>query len=282
MHRLRLLLRLLHLSAVLLLGILLGALVALLERLSHIRLPGLRQQLSRWFMACLCHALPLQVRTSGQTPLAPMLWVSNHVSWLDIPLLGSLAPLSFLSKSEVRQWPLLGWLACKAGTLFIRRGGNESAKVNQQLSAHLQQDLHLLLFPEGSTTDGSYLRTFHPRLLASAIDSGVAVQPVAIRYLRNGKPCQLSPFVDDDDLLPHLLRLLSSTKVEVEIQLLEPLCSQDASRDELASRSRNMIARALFTDPAHAGCNHEQPARRHKQPETQHPGMVVPVQQTAQ
>jgi 1-acyl-sn-glycerol-3-phosphate acyltransferase len=246
----RLGLRLLHLTCVLLLGILLGAWVGCLETLLHRALPDLRQRLSRWFLACLSRALPLQVRITGIPPQQPMLWVSNHVSWLDIPLLGMLAPLSFLSKAEVRQWPLLGWLAGKAGTLFIQRGGNRSAEVNRELCAHLQQQRHLLLFPEGSTSDGSYLRAFHPRLLASAIDSGVALQPVAIRYVRNGRLCQLSPFIDDDDLLRHLLRLLSHEAVEVEIRLLEPIPSQAASRDQLARQARERIGLALYGEAA--------------------------------
>ena len=259
MHRLRLYLRLTHLAGVLLIGILLGSMVSVLELLSRSDLLGVRQRLSRWFMQRLSQALPLQVRITGVPPLQPMLWVSNHVSWLDIPLIGMLAPLSFLSKSEVRHWPLLGWLASKAGTLFIRRGANECARVNQQLSAHLQQNRHLLLFPEGSTSDGSSLRTFHPRLLASAIDSGVALQPVAIRYVRNGKLCQLSPFIDDDDLLNHLLRLLCSEAVEVEIHLLPPISSQDTSRNELARQAKEMIAQALY-GPVSVGEPDAQPA----------------------
>ena len=246
MNRLRLALRLTRLAGVLLLGVLLGALVSALEWLSRRDLLALRQRLSRGFMQCLSRALPLRVSVTGQAPQQPMLWVSNHVSWLDIPLLGMLAPLSFLSKAEVRDWPLLGWLANQAGTLFIQRGAHQCAEVNQQLSAHLQQERHLLLFPEGSTSDGSALRTFHPRLLASAIDSGVALQPVAIRYVRNGKRCQLSPFIDDDELLSHLLRLLSSEAVCVEIQLLSPISSESASRNQLARQARESIAQALY------------------------------------
>ena len=85
-------------------------------------------------------------------------------------------------------------------------------------------------------------------MLASAIDSGVAVQPVAIRYLRDGQPCPVAPFVGDDDMLSHLLRLLSSSACEVEIRLLEPIASESRSRNELARHSQAAIACALQLD----------------------------------
>ena len=163
-------------------------------------------------------------------------------------MLGALTPLSFLSKAEVRDWPVAGWLANKAGTLFIRRGSGDSSQVNQQLAAHLQQERHLLIFPEGTTTDGTALRTFHGRLLSSAIDSGVPLQPVAIRYLRDGQPCPIAPWVGDDGMLDHLLRMLSSDIAEVEIRLLSPLSSLDSSRNQLARQAQEAIARALYDD----------------------------------
>ncbi|MBF3247173.1 1-acyl-sn-glycerol-3-phosphate acyltransferase, partial [Pseudomonas aeruginosa] len=114
----------------------------------------------------LCAALPFEVRVSGEAPRQPMLWVANHVSWTDIPLLGALAPLTFLSKAEVRAWPLAGWLAEKAGTLFIRRGSGDSRLINQRLAEQLHRGRNLLIFPEGTTTNGESLRTFHGRLMA--------------------------------------------------------------------------------------------------------------------
>ncbi|HBZ95330.1 MULTISPECIES: lysophospholipid acyltransferase family protein [unclassified Pseudomonas] len=245
MTRLRLSLRLLHLALVIAFGTLLAAIVSLCERVVRHDLMPLRQRLTRWFLARLGGALPFRVRVEGELPTQPMLWVANHVSWTDIPLLGALQPLSFLSKAEVRAWPLAGWLAHKGGTLFIRRGAGDSGQVGQQLSRHLQQGHHLLIFPEGTTTDGLALRTFHGRLLSSAIDSGVALQPVAIRYLRDGQPCPVAPFVGDDDMLSHLLRLLSSSACEVEIRLLAPIPSESRSRNELARHSQAIIATAL-------------------------------------
>ncbi|WP_298187430.1 lysophospholipid acyltransferase family protein [uncultured Pseudomonas sp.] len=246
MKKLRLYARLLRLLAVISLGTLLAAGVALLERLVRHDLMPTRQRLTRWFLARLTDALPFRLKVQGQLPRQPMLWVSNHVSWTDIPLLGMLTPLSFLSKAEVRAWPVAGWLALKAGTLFIRRGSGDSGLLNQQLGQHLQQGRNLLIFPEGTTTDGLDLRTFHGRLLSSAIDSGVAVQPVAIRYLRNGQPCAVAPFIGDDDMLAHLLRLLGSDLGEVQIQLLTPIASAELHRNALARAAQQAIRQALF------------------------------------
>ena len=152
MKKLRLYFRLLRLFGVVLLGTLLASWIELNERLRHRDLLPQRQRLTRWFLARLANALPFRVRVEGELPQQPMLWVANHVSWSDIPLLGALTPLSFLSKAEVRDWPVAGWLANKAGTLFIRRGSGDSSQVNQQLAAHLQQERHLLIFPEGTRT----------------------------------------------------------------------------------------------------------------------------------
>lgn len=246
MKKLRLYLRLLRLLAVISLGTLLAGGITLLERLVRHDLMPTRQRLTRWFLARLAAALPFRLSVQGELPRQPMLWVSNHVSWTDIPLLGMLTPLSFLSKAEVRTWPIAGWLAHKAGTLFIRRGSGDSGLLNQQLGNHLQRGRNLLIFPEGTTTDGLGLRTFHGRLLSSAIDSGVSVQPVAIRYLRNGQPCSVAPFIGDDDMLSHLLRLLGSELSEVQIQLLAPIASSELNRNTLARAAQQAINEALF------------------------------------
>ncbi|WP_341303682.1 lysophospholipid acyltransferase family protein [Pseudomonas sp. TMP25] len=246
MKKLRLYIRLFRLIAVISFGTLLAAGITLLERWVRHDLMPTRQRLTRWFLARLAAALPFRLSVQGQLPRQSMLWVSNHVSWTDIPLLGMLTPLSFLSKAEVRTWPVAGWLALKAGTLFIRRGSADSNLLNQQLGRHLQQGCNVLIFPEGTTTDGLGLRTFHGRLLSSAIECGVALQPVAIRYLRNGQPCSVAPFIGDDDMLSHLLRLLGSDIGEVQIQLLTPIASTDLNRNALARAAQQSIREALF------------------------------------
>ncbi|QVM97707.1 1-acyl-sn-glycerol-3-phosphate acyltransferase [Pseudomonas sp. SORT22] len=246
MQRLRVYGRVVRVLLVVLFGLAMAALFTLYERL---RVPASTERRQRWsqlFMGRLSNALPFKVRVVGQVPQQPMLWVSNHVSWTDIPLLGMLAPLSFLSKAEVRTWPIAGWLALKAGTLFIRRGGNDSQLLRQQISQHLQQGSALLIFPEGTTTDGRSLRTFHGRLLASAIDTQTPLQPVALRYLRNGQSDAIAPFIGNDDLLSHLFRLFANDCAEVEIHLLAPIASAGEERAALAFKAQQVIQQALF------------------------------------
>ncbi|WP_068829443.1 lysophospholipid acyltransferase family protein [Pseudomonas sp. BMS12] len=246
MNTLRLYLRLARLAAVLLLGAALAGNVALIERLRRHDLMALRQRLTCWYLRRLSAALPFEVQVQGELPTEPMLWVSNHVSWTDIPLLGQLLPLSFLSKAEVRTWPLAGWLAHKAGTLFIRRGSGDSTLLARQLHRHLSAGRQLLIFPEGTTTDGQQVRTFHGRLLTGAIEAGVALQPVAIRYLRNGESDLLAPFIGDDDLPSHLLRLFAGERALVQIQLLAPIASTGIERNALARQAQRAVQIALF------------------------------------
>ena len=245
MSRVRRYARVARVLGVVSLGLGMAGMFGLLERLGLNSTMDRRQRWSQFFMTRLSNALPFRVRVVGELPATPMLWVSNHVSWTDIALLGQLTPLSFLSKSEVRGWPVAGWLAAKAGSLFIRRGAGDSQLIREQMTRHLQQPLPLLMFPEGTTTDGSSVRTFHGRLLSAAIDSRVSLQPVAIRYLRNGEVDAIAPFVGDDDLLSHLLRLFSHEQGEVEIHLLEPIASHAQERAVLAFRAQEAIRRVV-------------------------------------
>ncbi|MCQ3000002.1 1-acyl-sn-glycerol-3-phosphate acyltransferase [Pseudomonas syringae] len=249
MSRLRGYARVARVLLVIALGLTIAGTFACMERMKIGNSMARRQRWSRWFMARLTAALPFRVTVSGELPRQPMLWVSNHVSWTDIPLLGMLAPLSFLSKAEVRTWPVAGWLALKAGTLFIRRGSGDSKLIQKQMGNHLQQNNALVIFPEGTTTDGTGLRTFHGRLMSSAIDSGVSLQPVAIHYSRNGKPDPIAPFIGDDDLLSHLRRLFANEQGDVHIQLLTPIATEGKERAALAYEAQQAVQIALFGEP---------------------------------
>jgi len=246
MSRLRSYARVARVLWVIALGLTIAGTFTLMERLRIGHSMARRQRWSNWFMAHLAGALPFRVTVSGQLPTRPMLWVSNHVSWTDIPLLGMLAPLSFLSKAEVRTWPVAGWLALKAGTLFIRRGSGDSKLIQKQIGQHLLSNHPLMIFPEGTTTNGRSLRTFHGRLLSSAVETGVALQPVAIQYLRDGKPDPIAPFIGDDDLLSHLRRLFANEQGDVHIHLLAPIETLGKERAALAYQAQQAVQGALF------------------------------------
>ena len=250
MGRLRVYARIARVLLVVALGLTMASVFGLFERAGIAHSMVRRQRWSRFFMRRLSNALPFRVTVHGELPKTPMLWVSNHVSWTDIPLLGMLAPLSFLSKAEVRTWPVAGWLALKAGTLFIRRGSGDSRLIQRQMSNHLQTNNALMIFPEGTTTDGRSLRTFHGRLMSSAIDTGVPLQPVAIHYSRNGKPDPIAPFIGDDDLLSHLRRLFANEQGDVHIQLLKPIATLGQERAALAFQAQQAVQVALFGEIA--------------------------------
>jgi len=246
MAALRLAARIARLLLVVLYGLCMAATFALCRRLGLVRSNARRQRWTQLFMCQLSNALPLKVNVHGRLPDTPMLWVSNHVSWTDIAVVGQLAPVSFLSKAEVAQWPVAGWLARHAGTLFIRRGANDSQRLRRDMALRLSDDCAVVIFPEGTTTNGRSLRTFHGRLLACAADAGVPVQPVAIRYRRNGELDPLAPFVGDDDMLSHLMRLLRAARSEVDVYLLAPIPTQGIERAAVAYQAQEAVRAALF------------------------------------
>lgn len=197
------------------------------------------------FLAC-CRCLGIRISEQGTMPEGPVLLLSNHISWTDIPVLGSLMDIRFLSKAEVARWPLVGWLARQAGTLFIRRGGGEAAQRRDDITRTLRAGQSVLIFPEGTTSSGLTVLPFFPRLIGAASTAGVPVVPVSIAYLRDGEPCHIAPFIGDDAFHHHLLRLMAAPAPEVRIIWHAPVtAAPDESARELSNRVRDIIAEGL-------------------------------------
>lgn len=237
-------LRLLRLVLHILNGMVLTLLLAGLLRVSF-NTP-FYQRLTQWWLRKITQILGIRVTVTGEPAGNGVLMVANHVSWLDIALLGGYAKPRFLSKHEVRHWPVIGWLADKAGTLFISRG---KAGAAAQASATIQQALQagraVLLFPEGTTSTGNDVRTFHARLLAPALDAGLPVQPVALRYPgADGLTHPLVPYVDQQSLWDNLQGLLGEAALHAEIHFLPPIPSVGVERKRLAAVFEQQI-RAL-------------------------------------
>lgn len=215
-------------------------------RESLARRPLDRTPYARACFSVATRSLGLKVRCLGQASTAPVLFVSNHVSWSDIPVLGGIAPLRFLSKAEVARWPLIGWLAGHAGTLFIQRGGGRAAQSREHIRQTLADGQSVLVFPEGTTSDGRQVLPFHSRLLPAAASAGVAIQPVSIGYLRDGEPDPVAPFIDDDAFESHLLRLLRQPAAEVVVIYHEPVAvAADDDMNALAGRLEARVAGGL-------------------------------------
>lgn len=209
----------------------------------------------QWWMRRLNRILALQVEVVGYIPPAPVLLVANHISWLDIPALASVAPGAFVAKAEVRRWPLLGALAADAGTLFLAR---HSLSGMRELLTELQGRLHDgvrgVLFPEGTSTDGREVQPFFPGLFQAARDAGVPVQAVALTYHRDGERDRLAPFVGDDEFFAHLLRLLAEPQTCVRLSFAEPLHAAGLSRQVLAEVTRDWIASVVWEQPPERFC----------------------------
>lgn len=204
-----------------------------------------------WFKH-VARCVGVKVTIQGAPCTQPALWISNHISWLDIPIIGSTAPVGFLSKAEVLDWPMIGWLAKQAGTLFIVRGAKDaSARAASDLQNHLQADHSIVLFPEGTTSNGEALLRFHARPLAPALSGQLLIQPVAIRYLEaDGRINQDVPYIGEDTLLKSVKRVLGRAHIQAEIIFLAPVNAADfKDRKSLANHLQQAIAATLYPNP---------------------------------
>jgi lyso-ornithine lipid O-acyltransferase len=249
--------RLLRVVEHLLTGLVITVGIALGQRLGwRVRqLPGI----VRWWHARLSRALGIQVEALGQ-PAPNALLVANHVSWLDVPILGSRGQIDFLSKAEVKDWPLIGWMAGIADTLFITRGANQTGDLIRRIAERISRGGRVVVFPEGTTTDGTRLRRFHPRLFGAGQLGGGLVQPVALRYGTDSAPDPVAPFIGDDALVPHLIRLSRHPGLRVQIRFLSPLDGSALSRRQISEHCRRAIGESLGVDlsdtsslPVHGG-----------------------------
>ena len=247
MHRARIAYRLLLLSVVITTG---SVFTALFQR-GTLPPTGMQSYVTRWWHRNIANSLDVTLRVYGTPREQATLFVSNHISPFDITALGSILPVRFLSKAEVKTWPLLGWLAARAGTLFIERGGRQAAnKANEAMAEALSAKHNVMLFAEGTITDGT-VRKFHSRLFQSAVDSCSHVQPVAIRY-----PCpegkRLHSAVRHDqkkDFKESARRLISARQLVVELYFAEAVSAENKSRDELARYAESEVRRLIDSQP---------------------------------
>jgi len=221
--------------------------LAVLAQVRDKRAHRWRMRLMRWWSHGVCRILDVRISVCGQINPAPTLYVANHVSWLDIPCLHAVAEAGFVAKQDVAGWPIIGRMARRAGTLFIKRGeSNAAALAAEQMTWALMRAHSMIIFPEGTTTDGRRVNPFHARLYQPAIRTHTPVQSVAIQYVHADGVHPAAPFINDDNLVRHLWCLLREEDIQVRLTFGAPITpGATMRRRELAHATRAQIFAAL-------------------------------------
>jgi 1-acyl-sn-glycerol-3-phosphate acyltransferase len=230
---------------------LLRALVWMALRFPSLDAAGRQAYIGRWAAGQL-RAFGLRVEVVGTPRAGAALIVANHVSWLDMAAIHSVAPHGrFVSKADVASWPLLGWLIGSAGTLFIERERKRDAlRVVHAIAAALQAGDTVIVFPEGTTGTGPELLPFHANLLQAAVSTGTPVQPVVLRY--SDATQAYSPaveFLGETTLVQSMWRVATARGLRLRIELLPAVASAHADRRALAECLRQRIAAELPAAP---------------------------------
>ena len=182
----------------------------------------------------LCIILGIKVQVRGKrSDVVPTLFVCNHVSYLDIPVMGSLVPTSFVAKAEVATWPFFSTLAKAQRTIFIERRTGKTSASRDDMLRRLNTSDNLMLLPEGTSIDGTRVLRFRSALFGVAQlrrdDRPITVQPVAIAYTRlDGIPLgrywrPLFAWFGDLDLVPHLWQMVCLGETEAIVTFFQPV-----------------------------------------------------------
>jgi 1-acyl-sn-glycerol-3-phosphate acyltransferase len=191
--------------------------------------------------------LGIRLEVRGRPPLnGPVLLAANHISWLDILVMHAARHCRFVSKADVRHWPLIGTLATGAGTLYIERSSRrDSMRVVHHMAESLKRGEVVAVFPEGTTSNGVALLPFHGNLIQAAISANSPAQPVALSFLDTAtRAISLAPcYVDEDTLVVSLWRTLKTHDITAVVQFGEPQTAQGRDRRTWANDLRSAVDR---------------------------------------
>ncbi len=218
--------------------------------------------ISRW-SASLLAVMNVRVIKKGTPPsrdIAGTMFVANHISWIDIHALNSVRAVRFVSKAEVKNWPVFGRLAVNANTLFIDRARKQDAgRIVEVTTDSLKSGDCLCYFPEGTTTDGTQLKAFKGSLMQSAINNGAPVFPFVIRYPNpDGSPNIEMAYADETTLLYSMWQIVSLKNPIVELEFLTPINPKGHDRRSLTILARQKIAEKLNIAEGHASVGDEE------------------------
>jgi 1-acyl-sn-glycerol-3-phosphate acyltransferase len=236
------------------------ALIAVQWLLERLRLPGW-PTITMTYYSLLRRILRIRVRTVGaRVTDHPVLIVSNHVSWADIVLLGSVAPVAFIAKSEIADWPLIGMAAKAQRSVFVdRTRRHQTAEAIAEISDRLAGGTPVVLFAEGTSSDGNRVLPFRSALVGAAREAlsraapaqRIMVQPLSICYLRlQGVPMgrqyrPLAAWYGDLDFLPHVKEFIRRGAVDVVVTWGEPIAFDDKTDRKTLVKSLEGTVRAL-------------------------------------
>jgi 1-acyl-sn-glycerol-3-phosphate acyltransferase len=201
----------------------------------------------RWWQGGLMRVFGFRLHRRG-TPLpGATLFVANHVSWVDIVALHSQRMMGFVAKREISRWPIVGYLATRGETIYHERGNTESmGGVLHEMLARLRAGRSVGVFPEGRTRDGREIGPFHARIFLAAVEAGVRVQPVALRYGKHAQAQTVVAFAPGESFAANFLRLLGEPARDAEVWFLDPIDVGDAGgRRRIAELARERIVMAM-------------------------------------
>ncbi len=215
-----------------------------------------RRRLTRHWSWKLVALMGLEMRVDGMLAHAGLddgnvVYVANHVSWLDIFVINALAPAQFIAKAELAHWPLIGKLIRDTGTIFVERARRaDTLRVNALASSALAGGARLALFPEGTTSDGRDVLHFHASLLQPPIDSAGLVQPVALRYVdAEGCTTDAVDYTGATTFTQSFWRICGARGLAVEVTAFAPGAAAGSTRRALATRAEALI-RSAVVQPA--------------------------------
>jgi len=208
-----------------------------------------RERRARRWSAILLRILGVRVVLRGRPPLPgrAVLFVANHITWLDVQALSTVHGARFVAKHEVADWPLIGRVARHIGTVFFRRRSyRETYRAVNAVTSTLRAQQCVAVFPEGTTTQGESVETFRPAFLQAAINSGVPVQPLAISYSSiNGVANAAIAYAGERTFLSSLWAVLREPRLTVELHFGPELSARNTTRRELAALAHHIVRARL-------------------------------------
>ncbi len=220
-----------------------------------VKQPETRQERADWlhrFCARAMRGMGIEINVTGSFPKRGVV-ISNHLSYLDIVVYAAIHPCVFVSKAEVKSWPVVGWMTTMSGTVYVARGhGGSAMKAREGMQAAVDAGLPVVFFPEGTTSNGSGLLKFHSGLLAQAIDGGAPVTAACIRYgfvEDNGPDVSVADDVcywGERNMLEHIFTFLGLRGVRAEVRFAEQpmeFSNNSLHRKEAAVEARAAVAK---------------------------------------